>query len=381
MAQDSLSGLKIALAQDWLTNQGGAERVLYSLHKLFPEAPIYTTVYDRAKTPLFQNCEIHTSYLQNWPLSKKHQFYPHMRPRAIEQLDFRGFDIVISTSSAEMKGIITKPETMHISYLHTPTRYYWDQYHEYFDRLEFGLLNPMVRLVMPMLIHKLRQWDFLAAQRPDYLLANSHNSANRVTKYYRREAEVIYPPIQTEIFKKAAEEVKKQDYFIYFSRLNPYKRADLAVLACAKLNLPLKVIGVGPELPRLKNLAGHKTEFLGWVSDDKLPELVAGARAFIFPALEDFGIVPLEAAAAGVPTIAFGQGGSLETVKKGVSGEFFYEQSVDAVVEVLSNFDSNKYSKEAMQKWADEFSEEIFQKKFKDMVARKWDEWCNKKRL
>ncbi len=365
---------KIALAHDWLTTMGGAERVLLALSEIFPEAPIFTSVFAAERVPLFQGKKIVTTYLQKWPWSHKHQLYPHLRPRAIEQLDLRDFDIVISTSSAEMKGLICKPETMHICYLHTPTRYFWDQYHDYLGRLEFGLLNPLVRLVMPSMIHRLRQWDFQAAQRPDFLITNSKNSQRRAQKYYRRDSTVIFPPVDLERFTTAAG-ATPGNYFIYFSRLNPYKHADLAVQACRELNLPLKVVGEGPELPRLRQMAGKQTEFLGFVPDQDLPQLVASARAFIFPSLEDFGIVPLEAAAAGTPTVAFGAGGALETVRSGVTGEFFAEQTVPSLAATLRNFDEKKYCPADMQKWATSFSKKIFQEKIRAFVEQKWAEF------
>lgn len=373
--RDELAGVKIALAHDWLTNEAGAEKVLFVLSKMWPEAPIFTTVHDEKKTGLFQDKKVVTSKLQKWPLAKKHQLYPHLRPRAVEDLDFGGFDIVISTSSAEMKGLIAKAETMHVCYVHTPTRYYWDQYHDYFGRLEFGILNPVVKWMMPRMIHKLRMWDKLAAERPDYLVANSKNSARRIAKYYRRSSEVIYPPVETGIFKEAAEGAEKGDYFIYFGRLNPYKRPDLVVQACRALDLNLKVMGEGPEMGKLKKMAGPKTEFLGRVSDEKKVKLVAGARAFIFPALEDFGIVPVEAAAAGTPTIALRKGGSLETVKEGISGEFFEEQTALSLVAVLKDFDEGKFVKEEMQKWADQFGTEVFEKRMREFVEGKWRDW------
>lgn len=359
--------MKVAIVCDWLTNMGGAEEVILALHELYPEAPIFTSVYNKNGMSAFEDADIKTSFLQSWPFAKtKHKLYPALRPLAFESLDLRGFDVVISSASAEAKGIITKPETVHICYCHTPTRYYWSDYHAYLNRLEFGVLNPIIKRLMPRVIHKLRQWDYLAAQRVDYFIANSINTKHRIKTYYRRDAEVIYPFVNTETYTPGTE---KDDYFITVSRLIPYKKVDLAIKACTECNLPLKVIGQGPELERLKESAGDSVQFLGYVSLEEKIRLLQRAKGFIFSAEEDFGIVPLEAMACGTPVIAYGKGGALETVAEGKTGMFFREQTVDSLVEALKKFDSFSFTPQDLRTQSKTFDISHFKKNMHEFVT------------
>jgi glycosyltransferase involved in cell wall biosynthesis len=358
---------KVALVHDWLTGEAGAEQVLLALHRLFPEAPIYTSVRNPERTPSFEGMDIRTSFLQKWPLWKRQQLYPQLRPLAFESFDLSDYDVVISIASAESKGVVTRPGTVHICYCNTPIRYYWNDYHAYLGRMEFGLLNPLVRLVMPYLTNYLRLWDYTAAQRVDYFVANSKTTQARIGKYYRRDSQVIYPPVAVDSFKY---QTKKDDYFLCVGRLVPYKRVDLAVQACTEQKLTLKVAGEGPELDKLKKLAGPTIEFLGRVPSSELPALYAKARAFIFAAEEDFGIVPVEAMASGTPVITYGLGGATETVVDGVTGLYFGEQTVESLIEALKKFDKQKFEPKLIRARAEEFNESRFAKELSELVAR-----------
>ena len=289
---------KVAIVHDWLTNQGGAERVTWALHQVFPDAPIYTSVFNAHKLPQFAGLDVRTSFLQRWPLAQtRHQLFPLLRTLAFESFDLSEYDVVISSSHAEAKGVITKPETLHICYCHTPTRYYWSNYAQYRQSTGFGLLSPLVRLVMPFGVERMRQWDFAAAQRPDAFIANSDNVRQRIAKYYRRESIVINPPINADRFIHAD---GPRNGFVVVSRLIPYKRVDLAVQACTELKLPLTVVGDGSEMRRLKAIAGPTVKFLGSGDDATVNQALSTATAFLFTAEEDFGITPLEAMASGV---------------------------------------------------------------------------------
>lgn len=357
---------KVAIVHDWLTNQGGGERVVWALHQAYPDAPIYTSVYDAEALPQFKDADVRTSFLQNWPLAKrKHQLYPVLRTMAFESFDFSEYDVVISSCSAEAKGIITKPETAHICYLHTPTRYYWSDYSKYRNATGFGVLSPLVKLVMPGLVRKLRLWDFAAAQRVDHFIANSRYVQQRITKYYRRGSEVINPPIELDRFELGRQ---TRSGFVVVSRLIPYKRVDLAVQACTKLGLPLTVIGGGSELSKLEDMAGPTVRFVGRLDDEGVAQQLARAEAFLFTAEEDFGLTPLEAMACGTPVIAYGKGGATETVVDGLTGTFFKEQTVDSLAQALKSFNPEDYDPVKIRKHAAGFDEAVFIKNIKNFV-------------
>lgn len=355
-----LSQLKVAIVHDWLVSLGGAEKVVQSLLKLFPQADLYTSVYDSKRLGLFNNRKVRTSFLQRWPLSKsKHQLYASLRPLAFEGMDFQGYDLVISSSSAESKGVITPTETLHISYIHTPIRYYWSGYEDYLKRPGFGLLNPLVRMVMPRMVRKLRRWDYAAAQRPDFLIANSRTVKERIKKYYDRESNVINPPVDFDRFQKGSP-ANSAEYYLVVSRLVPYKRVDLAVQACKALNKRLIVAGKGPELSKLKKLAGPNTEFIFDPNDHTVTGLYRGAKALIFSAEEDFGITPVEAMSAGTPVICFGQGGATETVIDGKTGLYHSRQTVSSLTEAIVKFENMDFNKKFIVQRAEKFSEEKF---------------------
>ncbi len=360
------SELKVAIVHDWLTNIGGAERVVESLLKAYPQADVYSSVYEATKRPQFKG-RVSTSFLQHWPLSRrKHQLYPILRTLAFESFDLSGYDLVISSSSAEAKGVITPTETLHLSYIHTPVRYYWSNYNQYLADPGFGALNPLVRLVAPYFVRKMRRWDFAAAQRPDVLIANSATVAERIKKYYKREAEVIHPPV--DLVRFGSEKASKGDYYLAVSRLVPYKRYDIAVEACSKLGKRLIVVGGGSEMARLKKIAGPSIEFRGSLAEDEVTKLYKGCKAFLFPAEEDFGITPLEAMACGKPVLAFGMGGATETVIDGKTGLLFSDQTADSLADAIVRSEEMAWNSAAIARHAAKFSEARFIKQIHEAV-------------
>jgi glycosyltransferase involved in cell wall biosynthesis len=358
--------MKVAIVHDWLTNQGGGERVVLALHRAFPDAPIYTSVFAESKLSQFTNLDIRTSFLQNWPLAKtKHQLFPMLRTLAFESFDFSGYDVVITSSSAEAKGVITGTNTLHICYCHTPTRYYWSDYSKYKDQTGMGILSPIVRLIMPWAVLRMRLWDYTAAWRVDQFIANSNYVKQRIRKYYRRDATVINPPIDISRFK-VNEGVRRG--FLVVSRLIPYKRVDIAVQACRNLDLPLTIIGDGSELAMLKTMGGPKTVFKGHLSDKDTAEEYSKAEALLFCSEEDFGLVPLEAMSCGTPVIAYGKGGALETVVEGKTGMFFMEQTAESLTKCLKSFKNSTYNPQTIRVYAEGFDEAVFIKKIKKFV-------------
>ncbi|MBA3679077.1 glycosyltransferase [Candidatus Saccharibacteria bacterium] len=351
--------MKVALVHDWLTNLGGAERVVAVLHEMFPDAPIYTSVYATKRLPLLKDADIRTSWLQHWPLAqKKHQLYPMLRTLAFESFDFSEYDLVISSSSAEAKGIITPTETLHISYIHTPTRYYWSGYDDYLQNPGLGIFNPLAKLTLPRVVKKMRRWDFAAAQRPDVLIANSTTVAERIKLYYKRDAQILHPPVDVQRFAQLQND--DSDYLLVVSRLIPYKRVDLAVRACTKLNKRLIVVGDGSELKKLKALAGPTVEFRGQLPDQEVTRLFTNCRAFIFTAFEDFGITPVEAMAAGKPVIAYGKGGITDSVVHKTTGILFDNQSVESLCSAIVLFEKTQFDSKKIRSHSEKFSNEQF---------------------
>lgn len=360
-----LEDLKIALVTDWLTNRGGGERVFLLLAEMFPEASIYTSVFLPEIFPELEKRKIHTSFLQHWPLHSKHQLFPTLRPKAFERFDLDDFDIVISAGSAEAKGVITRPETFHLCYCFTPTRYYWSGYHFYMQNRQYGILDPLVKMFLPSVISRLRLWDRAAADRVDQFIAISDFVAKRIKKYYQREAAVLFPPVQVERFEPAGE---IGNYFLIVGRQVPYKRTDVAVQAFNRLRLPLKVVGEGSALPGLLKMAGSTIEFMGELKDQEVAYLMARCRALIFPQEEDFGIVPLEAQASGRPVIAYGGGGARETVKNGETGLFFYEQTPESLVAAVEKFEEMSFNTSKIRSHALKFKGSVFKTKFKKLL-------------
>ncbi|HZS75520.1 MAG TPA: glycosyltransferase [Ktedonobacteraceae bacterium] len=363
--------MKVALVHDYLNQMGGAERVVLALHELFPDAPLYTSIFDPKRVdPAFSRMDIRTTFMQKLPFVKKHHqpFLP-LYPFAMERLDLSGYDLVLSSSSAFGKGVITKPGTLHICYCHTPMRWCWN-YDEYVEREHLGKIS---RSILPFLITGLRIWDQTSAMRVDHFIANSPLVAERIQKYYRREAVVIPPPVEASRFPFDPT-AKSEDYFLIVSRLLPYKRIDLAIEACNRLRLPLVIIGSGRDEQRLRGLAGPTIRFLGRLSDPDVLSYYAHCRAFILPGEEDFGITPLEAQASGRPVIAYGAGGALASVVDGVTGKFFPEQTVDSLVEVLASFDERQYDPQTIHSHALEFDKPRFLRRIRQFIEAKLGE-------
>ncbi len=368
--------MKVAIVHEWLANMGGSEKVVLAFKEIFPDAPIYTTVYNPDRVdPAFHNMDIRTSFIQRLPRGRTaYQSYLPLMPTAVEQFDLSSYDVVLSSSHAVAKGVLTGTNTLHITYCHTPMRYAWDFYHEYLDGPGAGRVK---RLLIPWLMNYIRMWDRLSADRVDYFIANSGYVARRIKKHYRRESEVIYPPVDTAFFAAPdpAVPVNAGDYYFIVSRLIPYKRIDLAVEAFTGLGLPLKVAGDGPERRRLEEMAGPNVEFLGRVSDAEMKKLYTGCKAFIFPGEEDFGITPVEAQAAGRPVIAYGAGGALETVLPGVTGEFFQPRTAEALAGVVSRFDPDEYRPEVIRRHAAGFDRELFKQRIQEFVEERYREF------
>lgn len=358
--------MKTALVHDDLVQGGGAERVAAHFHRMFPDAPLYTSLYDRRTTlPDFDDADIRASFLQRTPFASRrlHKLALPFFPAAFEQMDFAGNDLVLSSSSRFAKGVITGPETCHVCYCHTPARFAWRP-QDYFSRSRSSrLLWPL----MSGLLRRLRSWDLDSAVRVDYYIANSHNVARRIRKFYRRDSAVIHPPIETSRYSPVGPQ-DVSDYFLVVSRLVGYKRVDLAVQACSRLGLPLKVIGGGPEETALRRLAGPTVEFLGHLPDNEVAARYSSCRALIFAGEEDFGLTPLEAMASGRPVVAFGAGGALETVVDGRTGIFFGEQTVDSLADALTALESCSFVPEELRAHALRFDTQVFTEQIKRFI-------------
>jgi len=348
--------LKVAIVHDWLIG-GGAELVVEQLHEMYPDAPIYTSYCTPEWRKRLDN-KVVTSWLQH--LGKIRKFIPLLRIWWFTRLNFDDYDLVISSSGAEAKGIKTK--TLHINYCHAPTHYYWSRYSQYMSQPGFGKLDWLARIGLKIFVAPLRKWDYKAAQRPDYIIANSSHIQADIKKYYGRDSVVIYPPVYFERFQKHENQNLPRKGFVISGRQTPYKRFDLAIQACTKLSLPLKVIGDGPDNTRLRSLAGSSIEFLGRAPDDELERVFASSEALIFPGLDDFGITPVEAIASGTPVIAYKAGGALDYIKPGVTGEFFTQPTVESLCKSLDSFNGSSYNHKEIRAFAKNFTPETFQR-------------------
>ncbi len=356
--------MKVALVHDYLTQYGGAERVLAALCELFPRAPIYTLVYNEKLTGgAFKDRIIRPSFIQNIPFSKKnHRIFSPLMPLAIEQFDFSHYDLVISDSSGYAKGIVVKSGVYHLDYCHTPLRYAWDDSHKYLE--EFGFPK-LLKSIIPFFISYLRIWDREASSRVDKFIANSEFVRERIKKYYNRESSVLNPPVDASRFN-ISEDVG--DYYLMVGRLVAYKRFDLAISVFNELGWNLKIIGDGPERNRLKKMAKDNIEFLGLVSDSTLPKYYSHARALIFPQEEDFGIVPLESMASGRPVIAFRGGGALETIEEDSTGRFFDFQTTLSLYDIVRDFKESYFDSQYIREHALKYDKAVFKQKFMDIV-------------
>ncbi|MCX8026855.1 MAG: glycosyltransferase family 4 protein [Thermodesulfovibrionales bacterium] len=371
MKRDDMKAYKVALVHDWLMTMGGAEGVLDAIYEIYP-ADIFTLIcdYNAIKKMSFQQAKINTSFIQSLPFAKKHyRKYLPLMPFAIEGFDLSEYDIIISSSHAVAKGVITNSNQLHISYMHTPIRYAWDMYHLYLK--QSGFKKGIKGLLAKMILHYIRIWDVGSINRVDYLIANSNYIKKRIWKVYKRDAEVIYPPVDVLSFDFRQ---KKEDYFITVSRMVPYKRIDLIVSAFSRLpDLKLMVIGDGPDMNKIKSIASKNVEFLGWLKHDELKKYMQTARCLVFAAEEDFGIVPVEAQACGCPVISYAKGGTLETVVNGKTGIYFYKQDVDSLINTVRYFleIEDRFDPELIRRHSENFSKEIFKERFRDFIEDK----------
>ena len=355
--------MRVALVHYWLVTWRGGERVLKAIADLFPQADIFAHVVDPELVRReFPGRRITTTFIARLPFARRqYQRYLPLMPMALEQLDLRGYDLVISSESGPAKGVIVPPHAVHICYCHSPMRYVWDMYHEY--RVQAGAVT---RLAMAPLLHYMRMWDQLSAQRVDAFVANSRFVAGRIEKYYRRPAEVIHPPVAVHEFDASRE---PEDFYLFVGQLVRYKRPDLVIEAFNSLGRPLVVIGEGEMLPALRRMAGPNVKLLGGQPFDVIRDHYARCRALVFPGIEDFGIVPVEAMASGKPVIAFGYGGATETVVEGLSGLFFREQTVGALVRHFETIE-HKFDRRLIRAHAERFSCSAFQQRFESFVAQ-----------
>ena len=359
--------LRVALVHDWLTGMRGGEKCLEVLIELFPDAPLYSLLHvTGTMSPLIESRKIHTSFIQRLPsIEKNYRRYLPLFPFAIESFDLSAYDLIISTSHCVAKGAIPSSKALHLCYCFTPMRYVYEMYGEYFGKGQAGVAT---RVAMKLAAPWLRRWDKRAANRVDHYVAISEHVRKRIERHYHRQADVIFPPVDIELFQLSKEE---HGYYLIVSALVPYKKVDLAVQAFNRSGSRLVVVGKGPDEKKLRQMAKPNVEFVGWKSDEDLARLYTGCTALIFPGEEDFGIVPLEAMACGKPVIAYGIGGALETVQEGISGLFFYDQTVDALEKAIAKAAAIRFSPEQIRNRALQFSREIFKDTLREFIGKK----------
>lgn len=373
--------MRVAIIQEWLVTVGGSDKVVKAIADIFPNADIYTLV---AKKEVCEELginwdKVHTSFIQKMPFGiKKYRSYLPLFPFAVEQFDLRGYDVIISSSHCVAKGVLTKADQLHICYCHSPIRYVWDMYNEYLE--ETNLTKGFKSWLVRYLLHRIRKWDMLSSFRVDYYISNSNYVAQRIKETYRREATTIHPNIDISHFELCEQ---KEDFYLASSRLVAYKKIDIIIEAFNRMpDKKLIVIGGGPNLKKYQELAKENVTVMGYQPFNTLKEKMQKAKAFIFAADEDFGMIPIEAEACGTPVIAYGHGGSLETVSKGETGLFFHEQSPESIIKAVEDFESMgkvPFDYKSCRKWAEGFSEERFKKEIKDFVETKYKEFKNLK--
>ncbi len=358
--------MRIALVHDWLNQLGGAEDVLETLVEMFPGAPIFTSIYWREKMPLhYRQWPIRVSFMDGLPgIHRYHQPYLLLYPVAFERFDLSGYDLVLSNKSGFCHGVHKPPGAVHICYCLTPTRYVWG-FDDYAARE--GLSPAQMQILRPAM-NLLRRWDKAAARRVDHFIAISSETQRRIARFYERDSTIIFPPV---VLDRFASREAVGGYFLSLGRLIPYKRVDLAVRACTALDLPLVVGGDGRERARLQRIAGPAVKFVGRVSEADLPALMARCRAFIFPGLEDFGITPVQALAAGRPVIAYAGGGALDIVQDGVNGVLFHEQTVEALSAAIGGFSRLRFDPEVVRRSAEKFDTAVFKEKLSAFIAER----------
>ncbi len=363
--------MKIALVYDRVNKFGGAEQILLALNQIWPQAPLYTAVYNSQTALWAKQFKVKTSFLQKLPLAKTHhELYPLFTPLAFESLDLNDFDIVISITSAEAKAIITKPKTLHLCYCLTPTRYLWSHKQEYLNSPGLGVWSKLGKAVFKYTLPYLKQLDYLTSKRPDQYLAISTNIQKRIKKYYHQNSKLIFPPVNTGDFRWQP----SKDYFLLVSRLVPYKKVDLAIKAFNQLNQKLVIVGSGREKRALQKLAKSNIEFKGQLDQKQLVKLYSEAKGLIMPQDEDFGIVAIEAQSSGKPVIALGRGGALDTVIDKKTGLFFDSPTVDSLLRAMKQFSLHKWDHQLIQNHAKLFDASIFKNKFKSLVEEKWQQ-------
>lgn len=374
--------MKVAIVCDWLTNIGGAEKVLLEVHRLYPQAPIYTSKYSKKGIDWFLDADVRTGWLQIFPVCLR-RFLGPLRQRWFSHLDLSGYDLVISVTGAEAKAV-KAPDGIHVSYCHVPTQYYWQMYDEYVENPGFGILNPLVRVCFKALVKPLRKADYKAAQGVNYFVTISGYARDLIKKYYKREATVICPPVEVDDFKiKTLEKQMKkgnmvvenpvENFYVVTSRQVTWKRLDLAVKACLKLERPLYVIGEGPEHKRLMKIAGGSSliRFFPLMKKEELRNYLANAKGYLFPSMEPFGIAPVEALAAGCPVVAFGDGGALDYIIDGKNGVLFDKQTVKSLADGIIKFEKMKFDSDFVVKTADKFSAKRFDDELKGFLNEK----------
>ncbi len=363
---DNNDSPRIAIVHDWIYG-GGAEKVVEALHQMYPDAPIYTSYCSDEWRERLDD-KVVTGYLQRTPFRQLRKFLPLLRQWWFARLDLSEFDVVISSSGNGEAKFINVPNGKQICYCHSPNHFYWRHYDEYIRDPGF---RPkwLVRLGLRLLVKPLRRADYVAAQKVDYFIANSTHIKNDIKQYYNRDSEVIFPPIDVDRFRNIAKP-KEQIGFVTMGRQVPMKKTDLIIEACNQLELPLTVIGQGPEHDRLVQLAGPTITFKTDVTDKQMPAELASAKGFIFASFEDFGIAPIEAMASGTPVIAYRAGGALDYIIPGQTGEFFAEQTVDSLMSALKTFDSSKFSPKEIRQYANQFSTEKFQELIKSTIDK-----------
>jgi len=357
--------MKIAVVHDYFTQLGGAEKVAEELYRMLPNPSLFATVaFPKCMPDLLKEVAVHTSWIQNAPKIEQHyRLYFLLYPLAVSSLDLSGYDLVLSSSSGYAKGVHTSRDAVHVCYCHTPMRWTWS-FDKYAARESFGFTQ---RTLLPVLIRGLRLWDETSSRQPDHFVANSKVVAQRIRRAYGRSAEVIHPPIDIDRFHPSDEQ---EDYYVVLARLVSYKRIDLAVQACSKLGKKLFVIGDGPDRLRLEAAAGPSVKFLGRTSDRDVEYLVSRCRALLFPGEEDFGMAPLEVAAAGRPTIAYRAGGAVETILENVTGMFFDEQTPEALGNAIEQFERREWPAEILRRHSEGFSVQVFQDRFRTFLKR-----------
>jgi glycosyltransferase involved in cell wall biosynthesis len=371
--------MKKALVNDWYYVNAGADRIPQSLVNIWDDFEHYAMIDfydDELRQFILKGQKVHTSFIQKLPRARKnHRLFLQLYPYAIEQFDLSGYDLVISSSASVAKNVLTHHEQLHICYCHSPLRYAWDMYHEYLK--DMGLTRGLKAMYAKWVLHKIRLWDLAGANRVDHFIANSHFVKARIKKIYNRDADVIYPPVDVDYFSLNTD---KQDYYYTAGRFINYKKTDMLVEAFnAMPDKKFIVAGEGPDLKKIKKLAGKNVTLVGFVSREQNMQYMQNAKAFLFAAKEDFGIAPVEAQACGTPVIAFSRGGATETVIDGVTGVFFNEQTVGAVQEAVNRFEKMQFNPHAIRKHAEGFSKQRFEQEIKAYIEQKWNAFKNRK--